>query len=76
MVLRTISGSYDAEDRIRTMIKLVDPECTFGEGEDNDWADESAENESETVKAVLDIYKRTQHIKHFAEKHIEIQRSR
>jgi Ring finger domain len=69
-IMRTISGGYNAHDRIRTMIKLVDPTCKFGEGPDNNWEDECADNESETVKVVLDIYKRTQLIKQFAKKHI------
>jgi hypothetical protein len=76
LVMRVISGGYTAHDRIRTMIKLIDPSYKFGEGEENEWEDECADNESETAKVVFDIYKRTQFIKQFAEKHIENQHAK
>ena len=75
-VMRVISGGYTAHDRIRTMIKLIEPSYKFGEGEENHWEDECADNESETAKVVFDIYKRTQLIKLFAEKHIENQHAK
>jgi hypothetical protein len=72
-IMRTMTGGYNVHARIRTMIKLIDKSCKFGEGEENRWEDECAEEESESVKELFDIYKRTQLIKRFANTHIKNQ---
>ena len=68
-IMRILTGECVAY-KIRIMMKLIDPLCKFGEGEEHNWANEYADEGVVITKDLYNIYVRSELIKRFAEKHI------
>lgn len=81
-VMCVTSGAATHEDRLHLLMHLMDPSYKFGDGvydetysniDDANLKDLCAMEGLSMFKIAFDLYKKTQIIKKFAEKHIEIQ---